>query len=183
MNLSPIHNESVIFLVISVFALTFTYSSLTQFVVFAVPPDSNFDPAVNNCTKKVYTNLIQQTCCWEEKSPGSNSKVTYCQTCYTPTGPGIVTCDPKQKQAPMPGNLQDLPTLEIPETPSHFGKKPGGAEQSLTQAPQLNSNGSGTTEDDSSTQSRTPPTVTPEITKDDDNEEGGLPTIERNEDP
>jgi len=32
---------------------------------------------------------------------------------------------------------KDLPTLEIPETPSHFGKKPGGAEQSLTQAPQL----------------------------------------------
>jgi hypothetical protein len=182
MNLSPIHNESVIFVVISIFAVTFTYSSFTPFVVYAVPPDSHFDPAVQNCTKKVYTNLIQQTCCWEEKSPGSNSKVTYCQTCYTPTGPGIVTCDPKQKQAPLPGNLQDLPTLE-PATPPHFGKKPGGAEQPLTQAPQLTSNDSGTTEGDSSTQPRTPKTVTPEITKDDDNEEGGLPTIERNEDP
>ena len=144
MNLSAIHMKSVLFVVISIFAVAFTYSSFTPFVVFAAPPDSNFDPAVNKCTTKVYTNLIQQTCCWEEKAQGSNSKVTYCQTCYTPTGPGIVTCDPKQKQASLPGNLQDLPTLEIPATPPHFGKKPGGAEQPLTQAPQLPSNGSGT---------------------------------------
>jgi hypothetical protein len=163
-----IHTKSVIFVVISIFAVTFIYSSFTSFV-FAVPPDTNFDPAVNNCTKKVYTNLIQQTCCWEEKAPGSSSKVTYCQTCYTPTGPGIVTCDPKQKQAPIPGNLQDLPTLESPTTNPHFGKTPGGAEQPLTQAPsQPTLNGSGTTDGGSTTQPRTPQTVNPEITKDDD---------------
>jgi hypothetical protein len=179
-----IHTKSVIFVVISIFAVTFIFSSFTPFVVFAVPPDSNFDPAVNSCTTKVYTNLIQQTCCWEEKAPGSSSKVTYCQTCYTPTGPGIVTCDPKQKQAHMPGNLQDLPTLESPTTtPPHLRKTPGGAEQPLTQAPtQPTPNGSGTTEGGSTTQPRTPQTVTPEITKDDD-EGGGLPTIERNEVP
>ena len=68
----------------------------------------------------------------------------------------------------MPGNLQDLPAFEIPTTPPHFGKTPGGAEQPLTQAPQLTPNGSGTTEGDSTIQPRTPQTVTPEITKDDD---------------
>ena len=163
-----IHTKSVIFVVISIFAVIFIYSSFTPFV-FAVPPDTNFDPAVNNCTKKVYTNLIQQTCCWEEKAPGSSSKVTYCQTCYTPTGPGIVTCDPKQKQAPLPGNLQDLPTLELPTTNPHFGKTPGGAEQPFIQAPtQPTLNSSGTTEGGSTTQPRTPQSVTPEITKDDD---------------
>ena len=167
------------FAVISVFAATFTYSSFTTFVVFGVPPDTHFDPAVNNCTKKVYTNLIQQTCCWEEKSPGTSSKVTYCQTCYTPTGPGIVTCDPKQKQAALPGNLQDLATLE-PTTPPHFGKKPGGGEQPLTQAPELESNGSGMTEGDSTTQPRTPQTITPEITQDDD-DEGKWPTMDVHE--
>ena len=182
MKLSPIHNEPVIFVVISIFAVTLIYSSFTPFV-FAVPPDSHFDPAVNNCTKKVYTNLIQQTCCWEEKSPGSNSKVTYCQTCYTPTGPGIVTCDPKQKQASLPGNLQDLPTLEIPTQNPHFGNIPGGAEQPLTQAPtQSNPNGSETTEGGSTTHPRTPQSVTPEVTND-DGEGGGLPTIEGNEVP
>ena len=77
----------------------------------------------------------------------------------------------------MPGNLQDLPTLEIPETPSHFGKKPGGAEQHLTPAPQLTSIDSGMTEGDSSTHPRTPETVTPEITKDDEDVGGGLPTF------
>ena len=154
-----IHTNYVIFVVVSIFAVTFIYSSFTPFVLFAVPPDTHFDPAVNNCTKKVYTNLIQQTCCWEEKSPGSNSKVTYCQTCYTPTGPGIVTCDPKQKQASLPGNLQDLPTLEQPTTNPHFGKIPGSAEQSLTQTPmQPNPNGSGKAD-------------------------GRLPSIERNEVP
>ena len=163
-----IHTKSVIFVVISIFAVIFIYSPFTPFV-FAVPPDTNFDPAVNNCTKKVYTNLIQQTCCWEEKAPGSSSKVTYCQTCYTPTGPGIVTCDPKQKQAPLPGNLQDLPTLELPTTNPHFGKTPGGAEQPFIQAPtQPTLNSSGTTEGGSTTQPRTPQIVTPEITKDDD---------------
>lgn len=141
MSLSPIHNKAMIFVVISISAATFTYSSLTTLVVFAVPPDTHFDPAVNNCTKKVYTNLIQQTCCWEEKSPGSNSKVTYCQTCYTPTGPGIVTCDPKHKQASVPGNFQDLPTLE-PTTPPFITKKPGGAEEPLTPVPQPSSNNS-----------------------------------------
>jgi hypothetical protein len=177
-----IHTKSVIFVVISIFVVTLIYSSFTPFIVFAVPPDSNFDPAVNNCTKKVYTNLIQQTCCWQEKAPGSSNKVTYCQTCYTPTGPGIVTCDPKQKQAAMPGNLQDLPTLEqSPTTPPRFGKIPGGAEEPLTQAPtQPTPNGSETTEGGSTIQQRSPQTVTPEITKD-DNEQGKLPTIERNE--
>ena len=53
----------------------------------------------------------------------------------------------------------------------------------LLKLPQPTPNGSGTTEGDSTTQPRTPQTVTPEITKDDDNEGGGLPTIERNEVP
>lgn len=178
-----IHSKAVIFVVISIFAVTLIYSSFTPFIVFAVPPDSNFDPAVNSCTKKVYTNLIQQTCCWDEKAPGSGKKVRYCQTCYTPTGPGIVTCDEKQKQGPTSGNLQDLPTLEQPATnPPHFGKTPGGAEQPLTQTPQLNTNGSGTIDGGSTTQPRTPQSVTPEITKD-DNEGGRLPPIESKEVP
>jgi hypothetical protein len=95
--------KPVIFAVVTLFlAVVLVYNS--SVVVFAVPPDPNWNPQ-GTCAAptKDQIGVQAQTCCWKERVPGKLpplNEATYCQTCYTnPDSLNVAYCTPKEQQA------------------------------------------------------------------------------------
>lgn len=175
-----IHTKRVIFMILPLLFVPLVYGISSTPDACAVNPDKRWHGGT--CSSEGKGGEFKMTCCWREPIPGSILGQSYCQIC-TLTPQKTWNCEPKVAQmstpptGPLtPGNLQNLPTLEqVPTTPQPplFGETPGGAEQPPTLTPTQPTPDTG----GSTTQPRPPQTVTPEITED-DNEGGGLPSIQ-----
>src|SRR5919202_2737988 len=79
-------NKPAILAVISFVAAGLGYGSFSNIVVFALPPDPNWETS-GTCgatTRNPETGEMKQTCCWTERVPGypgPKPQVRYCQTC------------------------------------------------------------------------------------------------------
>jgi hypothetical protein len=171
--------ESLIYAVISVFAVTLILSSFTPFIVFAEPPDPRWSSS-NSCTKVVSGGQTANKCCWREKVPGQILGKEYYQTC-TGVGSGKYSCGPKVAQSiatPPNSGESVLPGGGLAEQPEQplFGENlppTGGVEQPPTSTTQPTPGGGANvpTEGGSAEQPPAPQ----------DDQGGGLPTIKNQE--
>ncbi len=175
--------KPLIFVVISVFAVTLICSSFTPFIVFAEPPAPGWS-ASHSCTKVVSGGqTVGNKCCWREKVPGQILGKEYCQTC-TFVGKST-SCGPKEAQSittpPTTGEsvLPEGGVAEQPEQPPLFGENvppTGGIEQPPTTTTQPAPGGGANVPTEGGSAEQPP---TPQDNQ--DNQGGGLPTIKNKE--
>jgi hypothetical protein len=175
-----IHTKRVIFMILPLLFVPLVYGLSSTPDACAAPPDPNYGSASASCSTD--KDLQRKTCCWYLP----DGVTIRCQSCFVGlsgnptdcTEVKLSTSTPTPSRLP-PGTLENLPTLEqVPSTPTPplFGENtnvpPSILEQPLTPAP--------TQQTPNIEQS--PQTVTPEITQDDNNGGGGLPSIKNRED-
>jgi hypothetical protein len=164
--------KPLIFVVISVLAVTLIYSSFTPFIVFAEPPDTRWISS-RDCKTVGSGAQAAVKCCWREKVPGQILGKEYCQTCTIRTGQQA-SCGPKVAQSittpPTTGEsvLPEGGVAEQPEQPPLFGRNEGaapptgGIEQPFTSIPfQQIPQGTVQGQDQPFLQSESPPALTP----------------------